>query len=388
MGNMDERLLNLQLFCSNLRLRIDSGKPVQGGVQYEVSNETDVVYVTLYNSGRCFARGVNTDLLALLKVWCDNTYSEGMLRPDFAASWREWNTNLQFVYDYQKNNGIPDEATAPDEYKQNREIAFHDFMFSSHRHKNILLERVEFTVRNWLRRYCFMNISADSVLDVAYDYLQNNQPLGYDGKSVPFSFAAEMLSVAFVGYCNNKFLSCNGRCPFHADMYDCIRELVDMMYVYCDGSEVVAYNKTNLTKLLKGKADQVSWVSLQPSTPIEEKMQNALIDAGLLSLPQYQALAPTRRYRIDYLIPTPNGGRLAIECDGLQYHATPSAYVADRNRDNLLLSEGITPVRFSSVDIDNDIEGCIKTIEQLFGSYQTGKQFVHRNGGISYFSMD
>ena len=68
----------------------------------------------------------------------------------------------------------PDEATAPDEYKQNREIAFHDFMFSSHRHKNILLERVEFTVRNWLRRYCFMNISADSVLDVAYDYLQNN----------------------------------------------------------------------------------------------------------------------------------------------------------------------------------------------------------------------
>ena len=385
---MDERLLNLQLFCSNLRLRIDSGKPVQGGVQYEVSNGTDVVYVTLYNSGRCFARGANTDLLALLKVWCDNTYSEGMLRPDFAASWREWNTNLQFVYDYQKNNGIPDEATAPDEYKQNREIAFHDFMFSSHRHKNILLERVEFTVRNWLRRYCFMNISADSVLDVAYDYLQNNQPLGYDGKSVPFSFAAEMLSVAFVGYCNNKFLSCNGRCPFRADMYDCIRELVDMMYVYCDGSEVVAYNKTNLTKLLKGKADQVSWVSLQPSTPIEEKMQNALIDAGLLSLPQYQALAPTRRYRIDYLIPTPNGGRLAIECDGLQYHATPSAYVADRNRDNLLLSEGITPVRFSSVDIDNDIEGCIMTIEQLFGSYQTGKQVVHRNGGISYFSMD
>lgn len=233
-----------------------------------------------------------------------------------------------------------------------------------------------------------MNISADRVLEVAYNYLQDNQPLGYDGKSVPFSFAAEMLSVAFVGYCGNKFLSCIGRCPFRTDMFDCIRELVDMMYVYCKGSEVVAYNKTNLTKLLKGKADRVSWVSLQPSTPIEEKMQNALIDAGLLSLPQYQALAPTRRYRIDYLIPTPNGGRLAIECDGLQYHATPSAYVADRNRDNLLLSEGITPVRFSSVDIDNDIEDCIKTIEQLYGTYQTGKQVVHRNGGISYFSMD
>ena len=54
---MDERLLTLQLFCSNLRFSISSGKTVQGGIQYEVTNGSDVVYVTLYNSGRCFARG-------------------------------------------------------------------------------------------------------------------------------------------------------------------------------------------------------------------------------------------------------------------------------------------------------------------------------------------
>ena len=97
---MDERLLTLQLFCSNLRLSINSGKAVQGGVQYEVTNGSDVVFVTLYNSGNCFARGANSDLLALMRVWCDNAFSDGMLHPDFAASWREYNTNAQFVNDF------------------------------------------------------------------------------------------------------------------------------------------------------------------------------------------------------------------------------------------------------------------------------------------------
>jgi len=386
---MDERLLNLQLFCSNLRLNIGSEKQVQGGVQYEVTNGSDIVYVTLYNTGHCFARGANSDLLALMKVWCDNTFLEDMLHPDFAASWREWNTNARFVFDFHQQNGIPNESTAPEEYKQNRELFFHDYMFSSNRHVDIRLEKVEFTVRNWIKRFCFMNISAERVLDVAYNYLQNNQPIGFDGKSVPFSFAAEMISVAFTGFCSNKYLSCASQhCPFRTDMYECLKELVDMMYVYCENSKVIAYNKTNLNKLLSKKTAEISWVSLKPSTPIEEKMQQALIDAGFLSMPQFQALAPNRRYRIDFLIPTPNGGRLAIECDGLQYHATPTAYISDRQRDNNLICEGITPVRFSSVDIENDIEGCINTIEKIFGEYQSGKRIYYRNGGISYFSAE
>ena len=87
------------------------------------------------------------------------------------------------------------------------------------------------------------------------------------------------------------------------------------------------------------------------------------------------------------MIPTPNGGMLAIECDGLQYHATRSAYISDRRRDNLFLQNGITPVRFSSIDINEDIEGCIKTIESLFKSYQIGKQVYHRNGRFGYFDL-
>lgn len=51
------------------------------------------------------------------------------------------------------------------------------------------------------------------------------------------------------------------------------------------------------------------------------------------------------------MIPTPNGGMLAVECDGLQYHAKPTAYAKDRQRDNLFLQQGITPVRFCTTDI-------------------------------------
>lgn len=385
----DDLLLNLQLFCSNLKIKIGTGTPVQGGTQYELLQGCDKVYLTIYNTGNSCARGTNSQLLGLMKVWCDRTYLDGILRPDFAASWREWNSNAEILRNYQKVYGVPIEADAPEDYRMNREVLFHDFMFSRNRGEYITLEAIEFVVKNWLKRFCFMNISANQVLDGAYRYLQDNTPFDYDGGKIPFGFAAEMISVAFSGYCWNKQLSCRGNCPFRpGKTYDCLCELVDIMYMYSECPQVISYNKTNLNKLLSGKFNEVSWTQVNPSTPIEELMRDALYEAGLLSYPQYQALAPTRKFRVDYMIPTPNGGMLAIECDGLQYHANSTSYIADRQRDNLLLQQGITPVRFSSVDIQQDIEGCIKTIENLFGMYQTGKMIYYRGCSVSYFNSN
>lgn len=387
---MESRFENLQLFCSNLKISLDPGTPVQGGIQYKLHQHGFTVYLTLYNNGNCYPRGVQSPLLDLVRVWCDKTFLDGMLRPDFAASWREWNTNASEVLEYHKVNGIPEESSISDDYKINREITFHDFMFSSNRGDFISIDSIQFVVRNWFKRFCFMNISADMVLDKAFQYLSDNQPLGFNGTHVPFSFAAEMISVSFVGFCFNKSLSCKGgKCPFNSgDDYECLADLVDLMYMYSEHPRVISYNKTNLNKIIKGKVSEVSWISIDPSTPIEETMRNALFDAGILSMPQYQALAPTRKFRVDYMIPTPNGGMLAVECDGLQYHAKPSNYISDRRRDNLLLEHGIIPVRFSSVDIQEDINGCIDTIESLFRSFQLGNRVYHRNGSISYFNSN
>lgn len=385
---MDSRLENLQLFCSNLDLDIDEGRAVQGGVQYTVKNDLRVVFVTLYDNGSCFARGANSDLLSLLKVWCDNSYAEGALHPDFVASWREWNTNAQLVKEYHtQNGGIPDELVATDDYKINREILFHDFMFASQRRESISIKAIEFVVSNWLKRFCFMNISPNLVMEYVFAFLQDyDLPSGIDD-FISFGIAAEALSIAFVGCCHSKYFSCRGGCPFRPDgKYDCIKELVDVMYIYSEHPKLLSYNKTNLQKVLFGKDDELSWIDIHPTSPIEEKMKQALFEAGLLNVPQYQAFAPTRRYRVDYMVPTPNGGMLAIECDGLQYHATSTAYISDRRRDNLLLQQGITPVRFSSVDIETDIEGCVNTIESLFKKYQTGRQVCHRKNNFGYFN--
>lgn len=386
---MDNRLENLQLFCSNLKIKISNATTVQSGVQYQLEKEGYKVYLTLYNNGRCFPRGTNSPLLDLLKVWCDKSYLDGMLRPDFASSWKEWNTNASMVSDFHAMKGIPEESIAPEDYRLNREITFHDFMFCRNRAQMISLDAIQFVVRNWLKRFCFMNITSDNVLDVALKYLQDNTPIGFDGQNVPFGHAAEIISYAFVGFCWNKKLSCDGNCPFRpGNGYECLTELVDMMYMYCQNPKVISYNKTNLCKILSGRSDDVSWNSIDPSTPIEEAMRKALFDAGLLNMPQYQAMAPSRKYRVDFMIPTPNGGMLAVECDGLQYHANPNTYIADRQRDNLLIQQGITPVRFSSVDIQQDIDGCIKTIEDLFRMYQIGKMVYHRNCAISYFNAN
>jgi len=382
---VDNRLYNLQLFCANQDILIDHEIKVQGGAQYTLKKDGTSCHVTLYNRGTCYVRGVNSHLHMLLKAWCDNTFIDGFLHPDFAASWREWNTNADFLIEHHKKYGIPDESTISEDYRLNREITFHDYMFCSNRHRKISIKSLEFVVENWLNRFCFMNIPANQVVDIALKYIQDN---AYnEGDKISFSLAAEAVSIAFVGFCSNKQFSCGGKCPFvnSNDSYDCLFELIDMMYMYSENPLVISYNRTNLNMILTGEKQKIRWISTDPSTPIEEKMRNALFEAGILNMPQYQAMAPERRYRVDFMIPTPNGGMLAIECDGLQYHANPTSYISDRRRDNLLLQHGITPVRFSSIDINEDIEGCIKTIEEMFNSYQLKKQVYHRNGRFGYF---
>lgn len=357
---------------------------VQAGLQYKLVKDNDTVYVTLYNNGNCYTRGADSSLHTLLSVWCDTRYTEGTLHPDFELSWREWNTNLDYIKDFHTRlGGIPDEEMATEDYRINREILFHDYMFSSYRNNLISLKAIDFVVRNWIKRFCFMNISAEAVMDTTLEYMNDNPPLMSNNSSVPFGYAAEALSVSFVGYCHTKCISAS-KCPFHSDIYECVCELVDMLYMYTDNPRVITYNKTNLGKLITGKSN-LSWITIFPSTPIEEKMKDALMDAGILTMPQYQALAPVRRYRVDFMIPTPNGGMLAVECDGLQYHANPQTYTKDRQRDNNFLKNGITPVRFSSVDIENDIDGCINTIENIFRGYQSGRQVFYRNNHFGYF---
>lgn len=167
---------------------------------------------------------------------------------------------------------------------------------------------------------------------------------------------------------------------------DCTADLIDALYPYCKGQQMLAYTKGNLDKLIKRKYN-LSWLDIKPSTPIEEKMADGLKSAGLLHIPQYQAYSAEHRYKIDFVIKTNNGLSLAIECDGLQFHARPGTYIRDRVRDRYLQLRGFHILRFSSIEIFNEINQCVTEIEEAFRLIQQGKLSLKTDQRIGYFGI-
>ena len=75
---------------------------------------------------------------------------------------------------------------------------------------------------------------------------------------------------------------------------------------------------------------------------------------------EYQGAVPGRRFRIDVAL---LNEKIAIECDGWQYHGKfKSAHEADRERQNLLAVAGWLVLRFTAGQIFKDLAGVSATI--------------------------
>lgn len=77
---------------------------------------------------------------------------------------------------------------------------------------------------------------------------------------------------------------------------------------------------------------------------------------------QHRVRIGGRTFRIDLAYPVL---RLAIELDGWEFHSSRSAFDDDLARDNLLVAQGWTVVRFTSRSTDEEIVGCIAAFGQL-----------------------
>ena len=393
------------LFCENAAITIEDSALVQAGTKFRVSRQGEEAYMTLYNNGNSLPQGRHgSPLLTLLQTWSnvrpgtrqlsedDERILAAQGMPDFYMSWRDWKEDASMLRQYIRDNGEPDEAVAPDNYKMHREVMFHDYMFKKATELKISLDAVRHIIKSWLMRFCFMNIDGDRLADeviakIAHDWRDEITADGY----VSFYFVTEEIAYVFTRFCQDKWIVCNNQaiCPQMGNIdAQCIIDLVDSMYVYCQNQQVLSYTKTNMHRLLKKDFDNLSWIDLKADSPIEAQLGDALYQSGILTIPQYQALAPARKYRVDYLVKTPNGGALAIECDGLEYHATPAAYIKDRQRDNLLTANGFQVLRFSSVDIMNNLNGCIQLVEQCYSNCQHSRVTYSRNGGLGYFGAN
>ena len=94
-------------------------------------------------------------------------------------------------------------------------------------------------------------------------------------------------------------------------------------------------------------------------TCLENTMQIALEQANISVVPEF----PIRckyGYILDFAIPDL---KICIECDGEKWH--PIGNKHDRNRDGFLRGVGWTIIRFRGKEIEENIEECIKKIQEV-----------------------
>ena len=114
-------------------------------------------------------------------------------------------------------------------------------------------------------------------------------------------------------------------------------------------------------------AEALRFFGSKSESPIEEKMRTALLAA----LPPHveveqQVPACGGRYRLDFGITAPNGQRLAVECDGHDFHErTKEQARNDKSRDRALTAEGWKVLRFTGSEIFKDARRCAGEVAKI-----------------------
>lgn len=389
---INDKIEEFRLFCVNTGVQILSCKAIQYGQQFYVERNGEYAYMNIYQNGTAFCQASASLLKICLDAWAKRSNGkDGFALPDYYLSWREWNENAEALRLYIDRFGFPDEDNVPEEYDMNREIMFHDYMMRRAINKSIEWKMVEFVLESWSRHNCFMNLNIEHIEQDIMGYLLANYRDEVMDNELSFESVVAAVTNEFGSHCSGKWICQQqkgrfdpGYCPQTHLSYECLDTLIDYLYVYCNNQKVLNYNQANLRRLIGLDSGEISWIDLNPSGPLEEKMSKALIDSGIVSIPQFQACAPVHKYRIDFLVQVPNGC-LAIECDGLEYHANKKAYIKDRCRDRELMMNGYEVFRFSSVDINNDIDKCVEQIDRMIHYYKNGKRGIKPFHGLSYF---
>ena len=99
----------------------------------------------------------------------------------------------------------------------------------------------------------------------------------------------------------------------------------------------------------------------------EKDPQLILYKALKARLPEIEwevnGLVPNRRFRVDIFIPETN---IIVEFDGFQFHALrPCAYQNTLKRQNLLVAEGYSILRYYTKQVFSDLDSVIEEILSL-----------------------
>ncbi len=360
--------------------------------RYKVFYGTEEVIISIGHTIEI--SGDDSWLKNILRIWANDdkimkrrSGSSGFII--FSLEWGEWKEDSDNLQNFILKYGIPNNDRIPDDYRCFRDRMFHDFMFRNKMFSEInYLKAIDF-ITSWIDKNCFMNINEKELFEKLEKYLSQYK-INQSG-NINIECLASGLSFSMSDICSKKYFDEKKQniCPqTKQNHHICVCNLVDDIYPYTNGNEVVAFNKTNLNNLISIKRrNNITWKSLAPSTPIEKIMEKALKDGNFSLIPQYQAYNSQHKYVIDFLINTNTNIKMAIECDGLEYHANKSQYIHDRKRDRYLTRKGILLLRFSSVEIFNEIDRCISEIDEQYWLIKS-ERITDKPRRLSYFGID
>lgn len=400
---MDIQLERLRIFLAQGQHGETRGheRTEPGGLRVEVEAHGEQLVVVFGPRGRIGVEGGAGLGRSVLRAWAglQPPPSEDRSGFDFGYAnyylgWREWWEEAGYIKKHIATHGYPDEANVPPNFRLWREVMFHDFMFKARSGATISAEKLAWGIWSWMSRYCFVPLDLHALVDDILDYVRDGFSMHLDGEGaaqrIPISLVAEAMSYVYCKHCSKRFVKLDGSyvCPqVRASQDVCTYNALDALYPYSDAGDVVAYTKGNLLKLSKRKTDAIKWYKLAPQSPIETLMASALEDAGVTVIPQFQARSAEHRYRIDFVIPTTGGPYLAVECDGLEFHANKQAYTRDQQRNRHLQEHGFYVMRFSSREIFGDVAACVEEIDRSFWRIQKGKLSCSDSPRTNYFGV-
>lgn len=103
-------------------------------------------------------------------------------------------------------------------------------------------------------------------------------------------------------------------------------------------------------------------------SPLEEKMWNSLKKNMITAEREFHQKIKDQNYFIDFALFCKDIN-LALECDGDLYHLEEQDVKYDKRRDNMLKSKGWNVLRYTSNDINNNIDNVIYQVKESINYY-------------------
>ncbi len=104
------------------------------------------------------------------------------------------------------------------------------------------------------------------------------------------------------------------------------------------------------------------------NSSLENKFWNELLKNSIYAEREYYITVSNKNFFLDFALFCQNKN-IDIEIDGDHYHMDSTAVRNDKQRNNLLESKGWSVLRFTSKDIDEDLNGSINVVRETVNKY-------------------